>query len=128
MYRTLMKRISNLLLLTLVGWSFLPETTVQAQGITPPSQERSRFQDRRKSILDANNVRATYHNFGHQGVSNGANRDELYYEFPKNTNRQYVYFVAAFIGAEVANQAPGASQPRFPVVVAPNFRTNPQTT
>jgi len=127
MYRTLMKRISNLLLLTLVGWSFLPETTVQAQGITPPSQERSRFQDRRKSILDANNVRATYHNFGHQGVSNGANRDELYYEFPKNTNRQYVYFVAAFIGAEVNNQAASATQPRFPIVVAPNFRTNPQT-
>ncbi len=122
-----MKRISNIILLALVAGSFLSEATLQAQGTTPPSQERSRFQDRRKSILDANNVRATYHNFGHQGVSSGANRDELYYEFPKNTNRQYVYFVAAFIGAEVNNQASAAGAPRFPVVIAPNFRTNPQT-
>ena len=127
MYLKRMKRISNLLLLVLLGWSSLPDSILMAQGSNQPSQERSRFEDRRKSILDANNVRATYHNFGHQGVSNGANRDELYYEFPKNTNRQYVYFVAAFIGAEVTNQAAGSATPRFPIVIAPNFRTNPQT-
>jgi hypothetical protein len=115
-----MRRFFALLTLTLICGSVFGQPVA-------PSSERARFQDRRKSILDANNVRATYHNFGHQGVSNGANRDELYYEFPKNTNRQYIYFVAAFIGAEVNNQAGGNVTPRFPIVVAPNFRTNPQT-
>ncbi len=102
----------------------LVATTTFAQV---PGSERARFEDRRKSILDANELRATYHNYGFQGISNGANRDELAYEYPKNTNRRYIYFVSMFVGAEVNNQIPGSATPRFPVVVVPNFRTNPQT-
>jgi hypothetical protein len=96
-------------------------------GVLTPSQDRSSFEDRRKSILDANELRATYHNYGFAGPSSGSNRDELPYEFPKNTNRRYIYFISIFTGAEVRNQQAGAQAQTFPVVIAPNFRTNPQT-
>ncbi|MCC5926788.1 MAG: T9SS type A sorting domain-containing protein [Bacteroidetes bacterium] len=89
-----------------------------------PSEDRAEFEDRRKSILDANNLRATYHNYGFAGRASGA--DELVFEFPKNTNRWYIYFVSIFMGAEVENQG-GTGSERFPIVIAPNYRTNPQT-
>jgi hypothetical protein len=99
---------------------------VQAQEATDyePSDERSSFEERRKSILDANTLRATYHNFGFNGRTDDSNVDELYYEFPKNTNRRYIYFISIFTGAEVTNQQTGED---LQVVVAPNYRTNPQT-
>ena len=89
-----------------------------------PSDERSSFEERRKSIMDANTLRATYHNYGFAGRTSEDNRDELYFEFPKNTNRRYIYFISIFTGAEVENQQTGA---KVPIVVAPNYRTNPQT-
>ncbi len=92
-----------------------------------PSKERSSFDERRKSILDANNLRSTYHNYGFGGRTSENNRDELYYEYPKNTNRRYIYFVSIFTGAEVTNQVNTPGQERFPIVVAPNYRTNPST-
>ncbi|MCH8485594.1 MAG: hypothetical protein LAT75_01940 [Candidatus Cyclonatronum sp.] len=96
----------------------------QAQTGNIPSDERSSFEERRKSILDANNLRATYHNFGFSGRTTDANVDELYFEFPKNTNRRYLYFVSIFTGAEVIDQVTGET---IQAVVAPNYRTNPQT-
>jgi len=89
-----------------------------------PSEDRSEFEERRKSILDANNLRATYHNYGFAGRASAA--DELVFEFPKNTNRWYIYFVSIFMGAEVENQG-GTGNQRFPIVIAPDYRTNPQT-
>lgn len=89
-----------------------------------PSNERSSFEERRKSIMDANTLRATYHNYGFAGRTSEDNRDELYFEFPKNTNRRYIYFVSIFTGAEVQNKNTGE---RIPIVVAPNYHTNPQT-
>ena len=99
--------------------------SVYAQnGNVTPSDERSSFEDRRKSILDANNLRATYHNYGFAGRASG--QDELVFEYPKNTNRWYIYFMSIFTGAEVENQG-GTGTETFPVVIAPNYRTNPQT-
>ncbi|HAC14712.1 MAG TPA: hypothetical protein DCE78_02025, partial [Bacteroidetes bacterium] len=99
--------------------------SVYAQnGNVTPSDERSSFEDRRKSILDANNLRATYHNYGFAGRASG--QDELVFEYPKNTNRWYIYFMSIFTGAEVQNQG-GTGTETFPVVIAPNYRTNPQT-
>ena len=115
------KIISNALLLTfLIG----PVVVFAQNGPLAPSDERSSFADRRKSILDANNMRATYHNYGFAGRASG--QDELVFEYPKNTNRWYIYFVSIFTGAEVVNQG-GTGAERFPVVIAPNYRTNPQT-
>lgn len=91
-----------------------------------PSDERSSFQDRRKSILDANTLRATYHNHGFNGRTGEGNVDELYYEYPKNTNRRYIYFVSIFTGAEVINRNNPADT--LQIVVTPNYRSNPQNT
>jgi len=90
-----------------------------------PSDERSSFEERRKSILDANTLRASYHNFGFAGRTSEQNVDELYFEFPKNTNRRYLFFVSIFTGAEVVNQQNPADTLR--IVITPNYRTNPQT-
>src|SRR5690554_3241228 len=70
-----------------------------------PSEERSSFQLRKKSIMDGNRVRATYHNNGHVGRE-GGNIDEILFEFPINTDRTYIYFISAVVGAEVLNQNP----------------------
>lgn len=93
----------------------------QSNGEHVPSDERSSFQDRRKSILDGNNVRATYHNFGWAGRISG--QDEIIFEYPKNTGRQYMYLFAIFVGAEVRDQAPGASGV-LRIVNTPNGRTS----
>ncbi len=90
-----------------------------------PSDERSSFEDRRKSILDANTLRASYHNFGFAGRTSESNVDELYFEYPKNTNRRYLFFVSIFTGAEVINKQNPADT--LQIVVSPNYRTNPQT-
>lgn len=90
-------------------------------GSYVPSKERSSFQDRRKSILDGNNVRATYHNFGYAGRTAGL--DEIIFEYPKNTGRQYMYLFSIFVGAEVKDQTPGATGV-LRVVNSPNFRTS----
>ena len=109
-----------LLVAILVGYGSL----YAQNGNVAPSDERSSFEDRRKSILDANNLRATYHNYGFAGRASG--QDELVFEYPKNTNRWYIYFMSIFTGAEVDNQG-GTGNETFPVVIAPNYRTNPQT-
>ena len=114
------RSLSTILLLTIFGLSGL---TVGAQAQLP-SEDRAEFEQRRKSILDANNLRATYHNYGFAGRASAA--DELVFEFPKNTNRWYIYFVSIFMGAEVENQG-GTGASRFPIVIAPDYRTNPQT-
>ena len=93
----------------------------QSNGEHVPSKERSSFQDRRKSILDGNNVRATYHNFGWAGRISG--QDEIIFEYPKNTGRQYMYLFAIFVGAEVNDQAPGATGV-LRIVNTPNGRTS----
>ncbi|MCH8569176.1 MAG: hypothetical protein LAT67_12955 [Balneolales bacterium] len=113
-------------LLILLFAGALPGQYAWAQTETGniPSDERSSFEERRKSILDANTLRATYHNFGFSGRTNDQNVDELYFEYPKNTNRRYIYFVSIFTGAEVIDQNSGDP---LQVVVSPNYRTNPQT-
>jgi hypothetical protein len=111
---------------------FISAAPVMAQNDGfQPSEERSDFNDRRKSLLDANTLRATYHNFGWHGRTNEDNRDELYFEYPKNTNRRYIYFLAVFMGAEVFDQRqenlPADERERFPVVSVAGDRVNPQT-
>jgi hypothetical protein len=115
------KTITSLFGILLIGGLTASVMPVTAQT---PGTERSEFEQRRKSILDANNLRATYHNYGFAGRA--STQDELVFEYPKNTNRWYIYFVSIFTGAEVSNQG-GTGAARFPVVVAPNYRTNPQT-
>lgn len=87
-----------------------------------PSEERSSFQLRKKSIMDGNRVRATYHNSGHAGRYHGQNVDEILFEFPINTDRTYIFFVSAMIGAEVQNQHTSGPA-TFPIVNVAEGRT-----
>lgn len=86
--------------------------------------ERPFFGNIRNSVLNQNNLRASYNNFGFAGRSNESNVDEFFYEFPKNTNRRYIYFTGMFVGATVTGMESGEE---IPIVIAPNFRSNPTT-
>jgi len=87
-----------------------------------PTEERSSFEQRKKSIMTGNNMRATYHNFGHGGRSDPNNIDELLFEFPANTNREYMFFMMVQMGTLVEDQTdPGNF---FPIVDVGTFKTN----
>ena len=100
------------LLLSITAWG--------QQEDYEPSELRSSFEERRKSNLDANNLRATYYNFGYAGSVSGA-PDEIIFEYPKNTGRQYMYLMAIFAGAEVTNQQDGST---MHIVDSPSYRTS----
>lgn len=114
--------------LIVLGLSLIISTIAVAQNggdmDHEPSDERGSFDARRKMILDGNNLRATYHNFGWGGRLDGDAVDEVTYEFPRNTNRVYIALVAFFVGAEVENQSDIGPE-RFPIVLTPNGRTAP---
>ncbi len=121
-YRRITKRIVTIALI--VGSMLFMDLTVLAQT---PSDERGEFQARRKMIMDGNNLRANYHNFTWGGRLDGDARDEVEFEFPRNTNRVYIALVAFFVGAEVANQSENPEADEFfPIVITPNGRTSPQ--
>lgn len=114
------------LLLTILMWPGAVTVHAQADGQYQPGNERGAFEARRKMILDGNNLRATYHNFGWGGRLTGDAADEVTFEFPRNTNRVYIALVAFFVGAEVTNQSDHPDAPsRFPIVNTPNGRTAP---
>lgn len=91
-----------------------------------PSEQRSSFSERKKSIMDGNDMRASYHNFGQGGRVNGNLRDEFPYEYPKNSRREYMLFIMAVLGGDVYNQAETATPgSRFPVVTFGNLKSAP---
>lgn len=116
------------ILLSTITWFFLliliaPVSLLQSQDYEP-SEERSDFLARRKSIMAGNRLRATYINAGHAGKWDGANVDELMFEFPKNTDRRYMYFASIIVGAEVRDQASPDDNPRFfPIVNTANGKS-----
>ncbi len=89
-----------------------------------PSEERSDFSERKKSIMNGNLLRATYHNFGHAGRTDSDNLDEILFEYPRNTGRVYMYFMSVMMGAEVPNQATSNPDDTFPIVDVANYRTS----
>lgn len=86
-----------------------------------PSEERSSFTDRKKSTMDANRLRASYFNTGHAGRRNSTSLDELIFEFPRNTNREYMYFMSVHYGTEVTNQNTGED---LPIIGVASYKTN----
>ncbi len=67
-----------------------------------PSDNRADPNFRRRSNLDGNNVRVTIHNFGVNG-NEGSEPGQWGFEWPKNTNRTYIWFVSIWLGGEVYN-------------------------
>lgn len=110
---------SILLLITLMA--SLP---AMAQDDFEPSEERSDFDQRKKSIMDGNLLRATYHNTGHAGRRGSSSLDELLFEYPRNTGREYMYFMSVMIGTEVPDQSTEDPNDRFPMVDVASYRTS----
>ena len=117
---TLFKRLTIFLLL---GLSLFLFTNVLAQEYNP-SEERSNFNQRKVSIMDGNRLRATYHNTGHAGRRNSNSLGELLFEFPRNTNREYMYFMSVMFGTEVPQQNASNPNESFPIVDVASYRTN----
>lgn len=108
--------------LTILTFLLVGVSTVFAQDYQP-SDERSSFERRKTSIMDGNLLRATYHNTGHAGRRNSSSLDELIFEFPRNTNREYMYFMSVMFGTEV----PDNSTPEddvFPIVDVASYKTS----
>ncbi|MBL7980001.1 MAG: hypothetical protein JNN12_16810 [Bacteroidetes Order II. Incertae sedis bacterium] len=106
----------------LVPVALLMVGQVRAQGVVDrnhvPSKERVDDLQRRKDVVDGNNLRATITNFL-QTAQSGEPGD-IFYEWPKNTNRIYVALSQMWVGAEVAATD---GKPLYIVDVA-NFRNN----
>lgn len=112
------KKILSLLLLIVIS---IP---VIAQDYEP-SNERSDFDKRKTSIMDGNLLRATYHNTGHAGRRTSGNLNELLFEYPRNTGREYMYFMSVMIGTEVPNQSTlDDTLDTFPLVDVSSYRTS----
>lgn len=88
-----------------------------------PSEERSSFDQRKVSVMDGNRLRASYHNTGHAGRRNSGNLNELLFEFPKNTNREYMYFLSIMFGTEVPDQSTPEDD-NFPIVSVASYKSS----
>lgn len=114
--------------LLLILFAVFTASAIYAQdGDYEPTEFRADFTERKKSIMDGNLMRATYHNYGQGGtVNKGQNPDEVPYEYPRNTGREYMLFQMVFMGAEVENQIdnPADEFEAFPIVDVANLRTS----
>ncbi|KAA3613537.1 MAG: hypothetical protein D8M58_16780 [Calditrichaeota bacterium] len=98
MKNTFFSKLTFVLILIFLG------TDVMAQVANHvPSDFRGNSLYRRKSNLDGNNVRTTVHNYGVKGADAGT-PDEFRFEWPKNTGRQYIYFIQLWMGGEVVDE------------------------
>lgn len=98
----------------------LSVSPVLSQGSTyVPGRERVDATAKRKTEIDGNNVRTSVFNYlfsGRLGVGQG-----VAYEWPKNTQRQYIALVALFIGGEVVDNEGNIVR----IVDLPAFRQSP---
>jgi len=96
-----MMRAAKYLIVTIILFSF---TFAEAQvNNHVPSDNRADPNYRRRSNLDGNNVRVTVHNFGVNG-NEGSEPGQWGFEWPKNTNRTYIWFVSIWLGGEVVSE------------------------
>lgn len=88
-----------------------------------PSDHRGDPTYRRRTEIDGNLVRASIFNFGFAGRESGSSPNHIPFEWPKNTQQEYMAIVAAFIGAEVLTEESNLQK----MVITPNYRTDPNT-
>ena len=99
---SVMIRAAKYLIFTVVLFTF---TFAEAQvNSHVPSDNRADPNFRRRSNLDGNNVRVTVHNFGVNG-NEGSEPGQWGFEWPKNTNRDHIWFVSLWLGGEVVDNA-----------------------
>lgn len=85
-----------------------------------PSTDRGDPTYRRQSNMDGNNILTSVFNFGFSGRT-AAVPDEYPYEWPKNTDREYVALVAIWMGGEVEDENGQTIQ----IIDFPTFRQDP---
>ncbi|NOX16796.1 MAG: T9SS type A sorting domain-containing protein [Chlorobi bacterium] len=111
-------------------FSFLPLlillTNAQIYSQYVPSLERGDPQYRTLTQLEANQIRATVHNFGYIGRTGGQYPITVQtpFEWPKNSGHVYMALNAIFIGAEVADD----NGDTIHIVDVPIFRSSPAGT
>ena len=110
-----------------LSFAFLMPSASLAQDYVP-SKERSSFERRKQSVMDGNRLRATYFNTGHAGRRTNTRLDELIFEFPRNTNREYMYFMSVHFGTEVPDQSTPDETDDFAIVNVASYKTNAQGT
>ncbi len=76
---------------------------------------------RRRSDIEANNIRTSIYNFGFHGRT-GAGQG-IPFEWPKGTGRVYFALSAMFVGGEVIDR----NSDTIHIVITPSFRSNPAT-
>jgi hypothetical protein len=86
-----------------------------------PSTDRGDPTYRRQSNMDGNNILTSVFNFGFSGRT-AAVPDEYPYEWPKNTDREYVALVAIWMGGEVEDENGQTIQ----IIDFPTFREDPK--
>lgn len=116
-----MKRRFQLILLFLIGMS--PALMAQNDDYEP-SKERSSVQGLKNTVMDGNQLRASYFNRGHSGRLNDGALQELLFEYPKNTGRNYMYFASLMYGTYVPNQATEDENDTFALVDVAFTREN----
>ena len=101
-----------------------------AQGVIDrnhvPSNERTDVNERRCDIVDGNNLAAAITNWNQTAQCEGGGpdvADNLFYEWPKNTNRIYVALSQLIVGAQTVDNT-GAD---LWVVDVADFRSSPIT-
>lgn len=115
-------RLSRHLYFTLPAFAFALSVS-QAQLSHTPSRERVILNNRFRTEIDANNLRASVFNFLFSGRTSGDANAGVPYEYPKNTGRMYVALVGLFIGGEVVDNNGTVT----PIVEWPSYHTNPAT-
>jgi hypothetical protein len=80
---------------------------VQAQSTVNrnhvPSKERVDDLERRRDVVDGNQIRATITNYL-QTAQSGNGSADYFYEYPKNTKRQYVALTQMWVGAQTLDK------------------------
>ncbi len=99
--------------------------SVRAQEIDRdhvPSDERVDPLERRSDEIDGNNVRASITNW--LQTANTGNPGSFWYEWPKNTNRQYVALTQLWVGSQVKSHLGSNAGEDLWIVDVSDFRDN----
>jgi hypothetical protein len=103
--------------ITLIIFSLFFVLSLYGQYV--PSDERGDPLFRRQSDMEANNVKASVFNFGFSGRTQAV-ATEFPYEWPKNTDREYIALIAIWMAGEVTDENGQTIQ----IVDFPTYREN----
>ncbi|NQT62346.1 MAG: T9SS type A sorting domain-containing protein [Candidatus Marinimicrobia bacterium] len=98
---------------------FLLVSALSAQHA--PSSERGDPEFRRKTNIEANQVRATVFNHNFTGRTGGSQPTHIPYEWPNGTKQHYIALAGLFVGSLVVTENGSLK----PLVTSPNYATDP---